>query len=370
MFGCHAEPMEPPSSRESTAPIVRPLPVRGYIWRTDELLRFGLNSRNIKALVEAGELHRLRYGCYIRASKWNSLGGPRRQARERIVAHAHGTLTTSTGGFVYSHLSAARLHGLFVWGGVDDKVHVLHQTRPSSDRWGGRDVRGGHTETFTEDDVVQVQGLRATTLERTIFDSARMLSYPKALVIMDHGLRVGADISALADMAAVSSGKRGIRTLRKALDNADPRSESAGETLTRELMQRLRIRPPPQPPQFEVQSRLGRHRMDFAWEEEKLALEFDGRTKYFDFKPTDEVIFQERRREKALAEEAGGLSESSGRTFFKSAPSRNASFGRSGDQSGLRVRGNPACSGGTFRRHGRLPAISVPRVSSPNPQRL
>jgi len=297
MFGCHADPMEPTSSLESNAPIVHPLPVRGYMWRTDELLRFGLNSRNIKALVESGELHRLRYGCYIRADKWNSLG-PRRQARERIVAHAHGTLTTSTGGFVYSHLSAARLHGLFVWG-VDDKVHFLHRARPSSDRW-GKDVRG-HTETFSEDDVVQVQGLRATTLERTIFDSVRMLSYPKALVIMDHGLRVGADISVLADLEAASSGKRGIRTLRKALDNADPRSESAGETLTRELMQRLSIRPPQ--PQFEVQFRLGRHRMDFAWEEEKLALEFDGRTKYFDFKPTDEVIFQERRREKALAEE-------------------------------------------------------------------
>ncbi|NQD88993.1 type IV toxin-antitoxin system AbiEi family antitoxin domain-containing protein [Paenarthrobacter sp. CM16] len=276
---------------------VPPLPLRGYMWRTDELLRFGLNSRKIKALVDTGELHRMRYGCYIRAKMWNEFG-PRRQARERIVAHAHGTLTTSTGGFVYSHLSAARLHGLFVWG-VDDKVHILHPARPSSDRW-GKDVRG-HTESFTEDDVVPVQGLRATTLERTIFDSARMLNYPKALVIMDHGLRVGADRNTVASLAAASAGKRGIRTLRKALDHADPRSESAGETLTRELMQRLRIKPPQ--PQFEVQSRLGRHRMDFAWEEEKLALEFDGRTKYFDFNPTEEVIFQERRREKALVEE-------------------------------------------------------------------
>ncbi|MFE4194826.1 hypothetical protein ACFRJ9_03085 [Paenarthrobacter sp. NPDC056912] len=285
----------PSTHKNSTA--APALPLRGYMWRTDELLRFGLNSRGIRALVESGELHRLRYGCYIRASKWNGMG-PRRQAMERIVAHAHGTLTTSTGGFVYSHLSAARIHGLFVWG-VDDKVHFLHSVRPSSDRW-GKDVRG-HTESFTEDDVVVVRGLRVTTLERTVFDCARMLSYPKALVVMDHGLRVGADISTIADLAAASAGKRGIRTSRKALENTDPSSESAGETLTRELMQRLRIKPPR--PQFEVQSRLGRHRMDFAWEEEKLALEFDGRTKYFDFSPTDEVIFQERRREKALVEE-------------------------------------------------------------------
>ncbi|MFC8039856.1 hypothetical protein ACFUOZ_10930 [Paenarthrobacter sp. NPDC057355] len=273
------------------------LPSRGYLWRTDELLRFGLNARRIKAMVDAGEMRRLRYGCYIRTSKWNALG-PRRQAMERIVAHAHGTLTTSSGGFVYSHLSAARLHGLFVWG-VDDKVHVLSAVRPSSDRW-GKDVKG-HTESFSEEEVVMVRGLRATSLERTMFDCARILSYPKALVIMDHGLRLGADIQMLTRMAAASSGKRGIRTLRKALENADPRSESAGETLTRDLMQRLRIKPPQ--PQFEVQTRIGHHRMDFAWEDVKLALEFDGRTKYFDYKPTEEVIFQERRREKALMED-------------------------------------------------------------------
>jgi very-short-patch-repair endonuclease len=38
-------------------------------------------------------------------------------------------------------------------------------------------------------------------------------------------------------------------------------------------------------------------------EEEKVALEFDGKTKYFDYRPTAEVLFEERRREKALAEE-------------------------------------------------------------------
>ena len=56
-------------------------------------------------------------------------------------------------------------------------------------------------------------------------------------------------------------------------------------------------------PQFEVSSRAGRHRLDFAWKEEMVALEFDGKTKYFDYRPTPEVIFEERRREKALEEE-------------------------------------------------------------------
>jgi very-short-patch-repair endonuclease len=267
------------------------------MWRTDELIRLGQNSRSIRRLVDLGELIRLRYGCYIRASKWNALDR-KDQALARITAHAHGTLTTSACGFIYSHFSAARLHKLFLWG-VDENVHVLHTTRPSADRW-GKDVKG-HTEPFTEDDVARVQGLRTTTLERTMADCARMLSYQKALVIFDHGLRLGARTAKLEALANASGGQRGIRTLRKALENADPRSESPGETLSRELMQRLRIKPPV--PQLEVQSRAGRHRLDFAWKEEKLALEFDGRTKYFDYKPVDEVIFQERRREKALMED-------------------------------------------------------------------
>ena len=38
-------------------------------------------------------------------------------------------------------------------------------------------------------------------------------------------------------------------------------------------------------PQVEVVTRAGRHRFDFAWKEEKVALEFDGKTKYFDYSP-------------------------------------------------------------------------------------
>ena len=66
------------------------------------------------------------------------------------------------------------------------------------------------------------------------------------------------------------AGRPGIRNLRSALLKADSRSESAGETLTRERLSRLKL-PMPEP-QVEVQTRLGRHRLDFAWKEQKLAL--------------------------------------------------------------------------------------------------
>ncbi|MDQ0729559.1 type IV toxin-antitoxin system AbiEi family antitoxin domain-containing protein [Arthrobacter sp. B1I2] len=272
------------------------LPSTGNLWRTGQLHEKGLNSRAIKALVLHGKLVRLRHGCYIRAALWEKQTSPVR-SRQLIRAHAHGTLTTSAGGYVYSHTSAARLHGLYLWD-VDDMIHLLLPGSPSSERL-GKDVRG-HTRPWTTSEVLTLGGLRVTSLERTVVDCAMMLGCRQALVLTDHAIRLGADKALMESMAEGLQGRRGIRTLRLALAHADPRSESPGETLTRELLTRLHL-PLPEP-QVAVATRAGRYRLDFAWKEEKVALEFDGKTKYFDYRPTAEVLFQERQREKALTE--------------------------------------------------------------------
>lgn len=272
------------------------LPSTGNLWRTGQLHEHGLNSRAIKALVLHGKLVRLRHGCYIRSELWEKQSGPVR-SRQLIYAHAHGTLTSSAGGYVYSHTSAARLHRLYVWD-VDDLIHLLLPGSPSSRRL-GKDVRG-HTRPWTEADVVTLGSLRVTSLERTVVDCAMMLGHRQALVLMDHALRLRADKALMERMADGLQGRRGIRTLQFALTHADPRSESAGETLTRELLIRLNL-PLPEP-QVTVDTRAGRYRLDFAWKEKKVALEFDGKTKYFDYKPAAEVLYQERQRENALTE--------------------------------------------------------------------
>ncbi|MEE2568810.1 hypothetical protein V1638_05295 [Pseudarthrobacter sp. J64] len=281
----------------SLPPSLPRLPPTGSLWRTDQLHAAGLNSRAIAALLHHRELIRLRYGCYIRASLWDKQK-PWVRSDQLILAHAHGTRTTSNGSYAYSHTSAARIHGLFVWD-ADDLVHVLLRTRPSSCRL-GKDVRG-HTRPFSEADIVTVRGLRVTSLERTAVDCALTLNYRQSLIIMDNALRQGADPLRIQEMAEAVPGRRGVKNLRRVLENADPLSESAGETLTRELLQRLRL---PMPEiQLEVISRAGRHRMDFGWKERRIALEFDGKTKYFDYAPTKEVLYRERQRENALTED-------------------------------------------------------------------
>ncbi|MDQ0032139.1 very-short-patch-repair endonuclease [Arthrobacter bambusae] len=220
------------------------------------------------------------------------------RSRQLIAAHAHGTLTTSTGGFVYSHTSGARLHRLYLWD-VNDLVHVTQQTCPSCISH-GKDVVA-HTRTLAAEDITFVDGFPCTSLERTVVDCCLMLNYRQSLILMDHALRKGADVEKLRQMCNGLAGRNGVLSLRRALADADARSESPGETLTRELLNRLRIEPPDL--QVSVLSAEGQSRLDFAWRDKRVALEFDGRIKYFDFQPTDEAILAEREREKALTEE-------------------------------------------------------------------
>lgn len=271
------------------------LPQGMDLWRTSELHEAGIHDRRIAALVRSGELVRLRRGCYIRGSTW-TLQKPWIRSLQLVAAHAHGTLTTSAGGSVYSHTSAARLHGLFLWD-VDDKVHITTETTASSTSHGGDVVAHTRLRKLTGA-VAFIQGMPCTPLEQTVVDCCRLLNYKQALVLMDHALRKGADAEKMQQMCASMAGRSGVRTLRRALENADARSESPGETLSRELLQRLRIELPEL--QVEVSSVVGRHRLDFAWRDKKVALEFDGKVKYFEYAPTDEVIYKERQREKAL----------------------------------------------------------------------
>ncbi|MDI2034653.1 type IV toxin-antitoxin system AbiEi family antitoxin domain-containing protein [Paenarthrobacter nitroguajacolicus] len=272
------------------------LPEGTKLWRTDQLHQAGLNDRKIAAFVRSGELVRPRRGCYIRSSTW---AAQKRSVRslQLIAAHTLGTLTTSARGFVYSHTSAARLHGLYLLE-VDDRVHITTPTTASRSCH-GMDVVP-HTRTLEPGDIRTVRGMLCTSLERTVVDSCLILNDRQSLVLMDHALRFGADRAQMQLMCDHLKGRNGVVALRRALANADARSESPGETLTRELLQRLRIDMPDL--QVRVSTVEGDHRLDLAWRNKKLALEFDGKVKYFDYAPTSEVLYKERQRENALIE--------------------------------------------------------------------
>lgn len=267
------------------------------LWLTEVLLDRGLTTRNIQALVKSGQLVRLRRGCYFPAKAWKKLSSST-AALYRIHAHKYATIATGSGSGTYSHTSAARVHQLYLWQ-VDSLIHLTQPSNISATSH-APDVRN-YKFRLEPSEVTQRAELRVTSLERTVVDCARVLAFKQALVIAEHALHRGADPDVIRRTIDRLSGYKGIGRARKVMDYASALSESPGETLTLYFLRKMRLPMPVQ--QFTVRTREGIHRLDFAWEGIKLALEFDGRTKYFDYAPTDEVIFQERRREKALMEE-------------------------------------------------------------------
>jgi len=271
-------------------------PARRIVWRTAQLRDAGIGDRAIRRLVANGTLARLRQGCYVRGTYWSQLSETSRQ-RNRVILHNFGTLDTSGPGYVYSHVSAARLHGLYLWQ-ADTLIHVTQPGKASTSGV-GKDM-AVHSRALAEDEIVEISQVRATSLERTVIDCCLTMRYRQALILADHALRLGASMAKLLAVAATLDAHRGVRTLRRVLQHADARSESPGETLTRDLLRQLNIAAPDL--QVWISTREGSYRADFAWPGHRVVLEFDGRAKYFDYRPTDEAILGERQRETALIE--------------------------------------------------------------------
>jgi very-short-patch-repair endonuclease len=265
---------------------------------TQQLGAAGLEERVLTAAVRSGILLRLRRGAYVRSTDWKA-AEPWTRDDLRIQAHF-----LSTGGVArYSHVSAARLHSCHVWD-AGPLVHVTTDYANSSKSSSG-DVRTHRMELQPED----LSTLRSpdgkeiltTSIERTVLDCARILPLEQAAVIGDHALYKGARIGNMRRLLEESPVKRGSRRALDLLAVLDGRSESVGETRTRLLLRSLGLTM--FIPQLEIPTARGRFRADFADPESRVVIEFDGRGKYTDYKPTDGVLLAERRRENALTEE-------------------------------------------------------------------
>jgi hypothetical protein len=146
-----------------------------------------------------------------------------------------------------SHMSAAVLHQLPIW---NDQLGRVHITRDQS---GGGKVRRYvhlHAAPLPEIDVCEIAGQRVTTLARTVLDLLRTLTMERSVPIGDAALRLGLTLEDVAEVAGRCIGWRGMLQARRAMKFLDARSESAGESYSRVLLDRLGI--PAPIPQYEV----------------------------------------------------------------------------------------------------------------------
>lgn len=265
---------------------------------TRDLAARGIDHRVLTEAVKRQELVRLRRGVYARRAIWRALR-PWEQDRLRIEAHWLST----NGAAVYSHTSGARAHGLSTWD-VGPKVHVTVPYSGSKTSHGADVV--AHSLAVPEMDLARValapgRIATAVSVERAVADCARTLDIERAAIVGDSALRRGVTIERIRAAAERSGAVRGSRRVEDLLAVLDARAESAGETRTRLALAAAGI-PAPEL-QYGILTPHGVFRADFAWPELLVILEFDGDSKYFDYRPTQEALLLERRREVALTEE-------------------------------------------------------------------
>lgn len=251
----------------------------------------GLAERDVRRLVAAGELRVLRHGVLVGRRRL-ALSADDRQRHALAAAAALAALDRQA---AVSHESAACLHGLTVLGHAPSVVRL---TRPggSCRRMPGTTLR---VCGLPEQHVTEVDGVRVTTLARTVVDLARASSRRASVVIADSARRAGCSGAELESVLRFCWTWPGIDRAAWVVHFADSRAEGALESLSRLVFHEHGL------PQPDLQVRLGESdlvgRVDFYWRAHGVVGEADGLLKYAD---DPDALRREKLRQERL-EDAG-----------------------------------------------------------------
>ncbi|GAA5204892.1 hypothetical protein [Microbacterium kyungheense] len=239
--------------------------------------------------IAPGLLARVRPGAYALASEWEQLYS---EMRLRTLAHAVASRQRD-GLATFCRATASALWRQSVFRTRSDRVDVI-VPRPYTRRDTADVVR--HQEPLPENDVALIDGLRVTSLDRTVYDVIRTGSPEAGIVAFDDALRKTAwDEVALTydhtsaeafrtlvrERVVAGTRARGIRQARVLTELADGRTQLPGEAVSRLWMLQLGV----PPPQLQLRVELGDGRfalLDQAWPERGRWMEFDGAIKIAD----------------------------------------------------------------------------------------
>lgn len=267
-----------------------------------ELLAAGYTDRQIQTMVKMGELHRVRHGSYCDARLWDSLSP---EDRHRVLARA--VLARAHPSTVLTHVSSAIEQGAPVWGHDLTKVH----TTRTDGRAGRKECdRVQHAGTMPTYHVKQVNGVPVSLATRCAVEMTTISTVESALVTVDGLLHAG-----LTTPSGVRQFAHRTRWWPNSLRTtvvvrlADGRRESAAESRTAYLFHAQRLLRPE--PQVVVLDEWGKEfaRVDFAWVELGVFLEFDGRIKYELYRrrgeSLEEFLMREKTREERICQLTG-----------------------------------------------------------------
>jgi putative AbiEi antitoxin of type IV toxin-antitoxin system len=268
-----------------------------------ELIDAGWSDRGIARMVKEGIWVKIRRGAYAVRKDWRRLD----KAGQHVV-RTRAVMRQANTEVVASHVSGLMFYDGPTWGLDLDPVHVTR-----TDRRAGRAEAGvrQHRGRILEGDVAHRLGTAVMAAPRLGLEVTTVADTEAALVAVNHLLHTRA--TTLEQMR--SRYELGIDCWAHTLSTdvvlrlADPRIESPGESRVLYLCYLYGL-PAPEP-QYAVRDRSGKvvARVDFAWPELGLFLEFDGVIKYEKLldggeSPSD-VVVREKRREDLVRELTG-----------------------------------------------------------------
>ena len=259
-----------------------------HLVHTPATLRMkGIGPRRLRNLIAGGTLQRIRRGAYIYNHNADQLNPDDRLRVRCIAAHTVGFQG------VFSHESAAVLWGLDLLT-VPQMLDAYSRSHCATDR----ERIHRHKTAISPDEVTRLPGtsIMVTTVARTLQDCARSMPFREAVVLADSIMRRGLMephevIETLLNLTGYGGSAGPF--LAQAVDAS---SESAGESLTRCLLMEHRLPSPVS--QYPISCEGRNYRVDFAWPEARVILEFDGEQKYVDHPGRDRY---EATRDRALA---------------------------------------------------------------------
>ena len=279
---------------------------------------------------------RLRRGACVDIDAWTASF-----IESRILMRVAAVALAARHPPVNSHSAAAALHSLPLLGLRDSRCHTIERSRdPQKTR---TDVVR-HKVPLDDSDITAVGNHLATTLERTAYDTARMLPLDGAVALMDAAMRraawdpetktysIDAAEAFRARMTArirAGAGARGIKQLRFVVEFADGRAESPGESQSRLRMWELSL-PAPEL-QVPIMTDDGVKRPDFAWPRLRRFGEFDGLIKLTDpvmmrGRSVDQIVREQQERRAAIERATGWTGMHWGSAEARDADALMASF--------------------------------------------
>ena len=268
------------------------------------LARVGVGQRHVARLVRTGRLVPVRRGVYTTAELWAAWDIHHARPLARVKAAEHCVTVPH----VSSHDSAALLQELPLLRPQDSAVHISRL-----DMRGTR-VQSGiehHGASYDTDQLVEIDGLVALDIPRTVADLAREHGYRAGLVAADGAMQLGVTRAQLRAVASRMTGWPYSLTVAAVVEDADPGAESVGETLMRELVTECALGATIET-QFPVATRDG-----IAWIDLRVGrqlMEFNGRVKYRSLeagglrdRELEALLWDERKRASLVCADGFGL---------------------------------------------------------------